>query len=192
MRGYLSLLFVLGLIGTLAAQRTRLTAAYPSSGSFSFGVAYFGLTDEVGGGVHHRERTYLTNVGYKISSRWSTLIQANIIRSNVEPEPHVQTTALLFTGSVQHDFVPDSPHRLFAQLGVATGDFCTCGDRLPRIDPGLVYVQYGAGINVRIWRQVYIDIAFEANTILSGPEDAYNYNVGTVGLHFENLFSVRR
>ena len=86
----------------------------------------------------------------------------------------------------EFDLVPKSQHRFYLKLGGAVGDYCTCGDELPRRNTGLVYVRYGTGIHVVIAGPLQIALGFEGNSILSKVSDDYDYNIFTIGLRMNN------
>ena len=149
-------------------------------------IAYSGLTDEVGVDLKHRERNYLIGVGYHLSPRWSLGLQGTLIRTNFRRGRDMTESAALVGLHGELDLVPQSKHRFVLKLGSAVGDYCTCGDELPRRQSGLVYARYGVGLHIVVLNPLQLTLGFEGNTILSKVRGDYDYNLFTIGLRMNN------
>ena len=182
---YLAIVLVTLFSATgLMAQSQRHTLAVE--------IAYSGLTDEVGIDLKHRERNYLVGVGYHLSPRWSLGLQGTLIRTNFRRGTDMTESASLIGLHGELDLVPQSKHRFVVKLGSAVGDYCTCGDELPRRQSGLVYARYGVGLQVVVLNPLQLTLGFEGNTILSKVRGDYDYNLFTVGLRMNNWLRLGR
>jgi len=165
----------------ISSLPTKAIAQSPRH-TLSVDIAFSSLNDDVDFNLKHRERSYLLAIGYHISSAWSLSTQGTLIRSNLEQRPRGLSSVFLIGLTSEYDILHKSNHRLFIKLGLATGNYCTCGERLPRVYNGLGYVRYGMGTNISVNRYLQLTLGFEANTILNNIPDTYSYNIFYVGI----------
>lgn len=164
-----------------------------TAGAFSLDLGFLGQSDELADGGRHVERNYVLGLGYGLSDRWSLLVQGTLIRSNLSNLDGDRGTAHLVTLSTQLDLLPKNRHRLYVEAGMGTGNYCTCGNEgLPRIESNLLYAHYGLGVDFQLKRHVYLELAFRGNPIMTRTPESYDYNIGTIGLRFDDLFSFTR
>ena len=68
------------------------------------------------------------------------------------------------------------------------GDHCSCGRFLPRRTTApLYYARTYLDFDLRVLPQLWLTAAFEANFLVNGPEDGYNFNFPKVGLRWRML-----
>jgi hypothetical protein len=182
------LVLLLGLVGMCVHAQDVVH----SGKTISFGISYGGLNEELTDRITHRERNYITHIGYGLTDRLMAVGQLNIIRSNFESDPQNLTTTLVGFGLLQYDFVPNSKHRLFLESGVGFGEYCTCGELLPRQESGITYGSFGVGTHLRLWRGISLELAFTHNLPLGAIEDRHGYNIGSIGLHFNRVVRLGR
>ena len=164
--------------------------AQSTANTFSVDLAYSALSDQITNAVTHRERSYLFGLGFHLSNQWSAALKGTIVRSNTQETPDLTTTAHLVGLSAEFDILPQSNTRLYATLGVATGNYCTCGRALPTIRPNLTYARYGAGTSIHLLKGVQLTLAFESNAIVNDIPDAYSYNIMSIGLRHNNWLRI--
>jgi hypothetical protein len=93
---------------------------------------------------------------------------------------------------IQYDFIPHSKNRLFAELSYNIGDYCTCGHM---IDPYrislLYYLGFGGGIDLPLWKNISLDLAFINYHILDKIPQKYSYTQYIIGLNYTLVRSAR-
>lgn len=129
------------------------------------------------------EYTWNMNVGIRVSKRLFTGLQVlNIYSSKISTKKDYYTVYGLFT---QYDFFSKKTHRLFAEISLNRGNYCTCSDLPVKVDD-LYYIGTGIGYDFPLkWiPNLYLDLSFINYFILNKIEDKYSYTQYIVGLNY--------
>ncbi|MDX1936423.1 MAG: hypothetical protein SFU21_04885 [Flavihumibacter sp.] len=72
----------------------------------------------------------------------------------------------------------------FLELAPYLGNYCTCGDDNPYKKNGLVFLNAGAGINIKLAERLRLDLAFHSASILNKQPGKYNFTQYIIGLDY--------
>jgi len=145
---------------------------------------YGGFRDEINEAVTHKERNHLVDLAYWINNEYALAASMNHIRSNLAPEGLERATAAVYGLSVRRNFLPRTRHQAYLELGGGVGDYCTCGDGLPRRRDNLGYLKFAIGFDFRIRPWFAVGLHVQSNFIVDRVVDKYAYNVFTLSTGF--------
>jgi len=131
----------------------------------------------------YSEFTWNFNVGIRVSKRIFTGLQVlNIYSSQISTKKDYYAVYGLFT---QYDFFNKKPHRLFAEISVSRGNYCTCSGLPTKVDD-LYYIGPGIGYDLPIkWVSgLHLDLSFINYFILNNIQDKYAYTQYVIGLNY--------
>lgn len=180
MRIILVFLFVIGCNSYIKAQ--RYFADYMVIGT-SLTYMRNSNKDSYKTDYGYDEFTWNTNVGIQISKRLFTGLQVlNIYSSQISLPKKYYVVYGLFS---QYDFLKSIEHRLFAEISINRGNYCTCVDIPYQVDD-LYYIGFGAGYDYPIKKipNLYLDISFINYSILNKIDDKYGYTQYVIGLNY--------
>ena len=138
---------------------------------------YGGYAEPIAFDLVHKQRNHIIDLSYWIHNSFAISLSTNIIRSNFASRQTDLRTAGAYFMTFRKNIIPRSKHQYYFELGGGFGDYCTCGDELPRQIDNLRYLRYGMGLNVFVTRNVAAGLHFQSNNILDRIEDKYAYNV---------------
>ncbi len=141
--------------------------------SYRFG----GFNDRVTDNLTHRERNHIIDLTYWINNEYAMAASANIIRSNLATFGTNKETTGIYSLSIRRNFLQRSKHQLYLGLGGATGDYCTCGEGLPRQQDNLLYWKYELGFDLYLHKNLGFGVHLQSNNILDKITDKYSYTV---------------
>jgi len=87
----------------------------------------------------------------------------------------------------QYDFFPKQKFRLFSELSINRGNYCTCGNFDPYTVENLNYLGYGFGFDLPISShsdKLVLDVSFYNYLILNDIDAKYNYTQYIIGLNY--------
>lgn len=131
-----------------------------------------------------QEYTLHFDVSYAITKRWN--VGANVLRI-WSGDSNTGINRYLITGvDGQFNFVNDPDIRLFGEGGLYYGNYCTCGTKIPYLNRRNTYWALGAGMSVRIRKNLFFELSFQSYNIMNNiPMDfKYNYTQYIVGLEY--------
>jgi hypothetical protein len=133
----------------------------------------------------YSEYTWNTNIAVSLSKRVYIGIQLlNIYAQDKNKSFERFTIYGLFA---QYNILRNTDHRFFIETSISRGNFCTCGDFLPRKKENLYYWGLGIGYDLPlniVLNGLYADFSFLNYLILSPVYDKYNYTQYVIGLNY--------
>ena len=164
-------------MGKISREINELTSTNTVGNSLNITYRYGGFAEPIAPDLVHKERNHIIDLSYWIQNSFAISLSTNIIRSNFAPRQIDQSTAGAYFMTFRKNIIPRSRHQYYFELGGGFGDYCTCGDELPRQADNLRYLRYGLGLNFFVTRNVAAGLHFQSNNILDRLEDKYAYNV---------------
>jgi hypothetical protein len=79
----------------------------------------------------------------------------------------------------------------FLELGFYKGNYCTCGGDIPYKQMGISYLNWGAGYNRKLKKNLSIDLAFTTAQVISKIAGRYGFTQYIIGLDY-NLDIIRK
>ena len=146
--------------------------------------------DGAGFGYRFNEYTWEKNIAVNVNKSLYLGLSHKHIWSNgstVMPEG-IKDNYYMFGAFGQYDFFPKRKMRLFAELSLNRGNYCTCYHLLT-VDPfkveNLNYLGTGGGVDLPITKFLSVDFSFMVHNILNDVPRKYAYNIYIVGLNFD-------
>ena len=163
---------------------SKSARTYTTTNSLNVTYRYGGYAEPIAFDLVHKQRNHIIDFSYWIQNNFAISLSTNIIRSNFAPRQVSRRTAGAYFMTFRKNILPSSKHQYYFELGGGFGDYCTCGDELPRQIDNLQYLRYGLGLNFFVTRSVAAGLHFQSNNILDRIEDKYAYNVFALNLSF--------
>ena len=140
--------------------------------------------------LKHREFTWNKDVAVNLtSSIYLGFSHRNIYTSGSTVVPQSTKNSFQMTGIfTQYDFLPKEKSRLFAELSLNYGNYCTCGINGindPFKEPDLYYLGWGGGFDYPITNILSIDLSFISHHILNDILRKYAYTQYVIGLNLD-------
>jgi hypothetical protein len=141
---------------------------------------YGGFREVLAEPLIHKERNHLLDLAYWINNEYAMVVSTNLIRSNFDPLVDERGSAEVYSLSIRRNFLQKTRHQAYLELGGGLGDYCTCGEGLPRRQDDLRYLKYALGFDLNIYRSISLGVHFQSNNIIDKIVDKYAYNVLTL------------
>lgn len=131
------------------------------------------------------EYTWNANIGISMSKRLFSGLQLLNVYTNEQHSKSINKHSIVGIFS-QYDFFQFQDSRLFAELSLNTGNYCTCGYITSKRD-GLYYLGAGIGLDypLKFIQGLSIDLSFVTYEILNKIENKYSYTQYVVGLNYK-------
>ena len=87
----------------------------------------------------------------------------------------------------QYNLLPQRTYRLFPELSINYGNYCTCGSLDPYEKPGLVYLGFGMGMDHKIYKDLFIDFGFHVYRPIARAKNeapVYSYTQYVLGFSY--------
>lgn len=128
------------------------------------------------------ETTLNLNASLVVQPRWSIGVQFLHLWSRSELLGSDQHH--LWGGYVQYDLLSERHMRVYPELGLHRGNFCTCGDLDPYRLPGIWYLSMGGGMDIRLIGDLYLELGFYNYHLFTDAPRKYNYTQYVLGLTY--------
>lgn len=130
----------------------------------------------------YEEFTWAVNLATDLSRRVRVGVDHKSLftRSELSGENHYSMTGV-FT---QFNLLPRKRTRLFLSAMLYNGNYCSCDPDDPYLRKNLFYYGLGWGVDIRLMRGLYLDLAWENMNIFNNVHGKYNYTQYIIGLDF--------
>ena len=143
----------------------------------SISYNYLGYAEPITDLTVHTERNHLLDLTFWIANRYGITASTNFIRSNTDTSGTDLRDARTYALSLRRNLLPSLKHRFYVELGGGFGNYCSCGDDLPRVRDNLRYWKFAFGAELTLFRGFALSAQFQNNNILDKISDKYGYNV---------------
>lgn len=128
----------------------------------AFSVTYIEGSEVADPQAKYKETTFNFNVAYSLTKRHNIGIQYLSINTlgssyNFSQDRNSYYIAGMF---YQYDLSKNSKNELYPELSINYGNYCTCGSTDPFEKAGLVYLGYGFGYDINLYKKLYLDLGF--------------------------------
>jgi hypothetical protein len=133
-------------------------------------------------GLYH-ERTLNLNAAWVFRERWSVGVSGMQLwtRSDLSGRNRYNLAGIFG----QYDLFRDPDVRLFPEVGLYRGDYCTCGDLDPYRTPGNWYWSLGGGVVFPFGKRAAFELGFVNYQIFNQIADKYNFTQYILGLEYD-------
>lgn len=130
----------------------------------------------------YEEFTWAVNVATDLSRRVRVGVDHKSLftRSELSGENHYSMTGV-FT---QYNLLPRKRTRLFLSAMLYNGNYCSCDPDDPYLRKNLFYYGLGWGLDIRLTRGLYLDLAWENMNIFNNVHGKYNFTQYIIGLDY--------
>jgi hypothetical protein len=133
-------------------------------------------------GTFYRENTFAGNVAFDIKKRLRVGLDYKSIKTLGETLGKNQYKMVgLFT---QYKIGETKKGFGFGELGLYTGNYCTCGKNMPYQNKNTTYLSWGVGYNVKIVKNLYADFAFTTAQVINVKNEPYGYTQYIIGIDY--------
>ncbi len=153
-------------------------------------TSYFGqvsgsyITNQDDGMPLELEYSLRTAVGLNLGERWTAglKVQQVFFRGLSQEYQH----AALAGPFGRYGWVVANRGRLYLESGLYYGNYCTCAGftGFASKESGLVYLSFGGGLELRVWKGIFLEAGYTTHDILNHPRPKYGYNTYLLGLVF--------
>lgn len=84
----------------------------------------------------------------------------------------------------QYSLYSTAKKNLFVELSANRGNYCTCDPTFPYTRKNLNYIGIGAGANIHLYKQFYLDLGFSNYNILNKFKEKYNFTQYIIGINY--------
>lgn len=140
------------------------------------------ITNQDVGFPLEKQYTLRIGMGIDFTPRWSIGMKANrIFYRGISREWDRMWLAGPF---VRWGIAPSKRVRGYIESGVYLGNYCSCGSDSALIfrDPGILYFSLGAGLEIGVWRNWFLDLGYLTHNIINRPRPKFGYNVYFLGV----------
>lgn len=131
----------------------------------------------------HQEYTLNLNFAYQPHPRWAIGAAGLNIWSKGIAE---QWEHYLLVGAFGQFNLVNTPRvRLYPELGIYRGNYCTCGQNDPYRIPFQWYRSTGASMSIRLVPTLYLELGFYGHKILGELPGKYGYTQYIIGLEWQ-------
>jgi len=131
----------------------------------------------------YQEKTLQLNLALQWNKRWRSGINYHKIWTL--SEQYGKNSYFIAGVFQQYHLLRKKKGSLFAEAGLYSGNYCTCGLADPYKKNGLVYWNIGAGMNLKLSKRFYLDFAFLNYKPFNKISGKYNYTQYVIGLDYK-------
>jgi hypothetical protein len=137
--------------------------------------------------ISYQEHTWNANIALEILPRWHFGLMYLNVNTTSELNAERRARSQLFGVFNQFDILPIKEKRrsrIFGEVQYLYGDHCTCGELDPFPRSGLHYISLGGGVEIPLYKQLRLDLAFYSANILNDVPLKYNFTQYVIGLNY--------
>lgn len=176
-------LLVASLMFLFSSEGFTQTRKLKFAEQFILGTSIAYKFDNVRNVYRYNEWSWSLNAAINIDHHFMVGLHNSFILSHGTRVPRDKFD--LYGAFVQYDFFDKSKNRLYAELGLYKGNYCTCGEEDPYKVPNLNYFNFGAGFELSIHKNFNLEFGLLVYRILNKIEEQkYGHTQYVAGINY--------